>query len=61
MKKNYRKGIMKIDNVTDEVSKFKNECMEEISRLSYFEKTAEGSDNIASAENDGVKNSNINQ
>ena len=61
MKKNYRKGIMKIDNVTDEVAKFKTESMEEISRLPYFEKTAESADNIVSAENDGVENSNIDQ
>lgn len=61
MKKNYRKGIMKIDNAVDEVAKFKTESMEEISRLPYFEKTAESTDNIVSAENDGVENSNVNQ
>lgn len=57
MKKNYRKGIMKIDNSEDEVTRYNRECMEEITRLPYFESETETADNISSAENDGVENS----
>lgn len=57
MKKNYRKGIMKIDNGEDEVTRYNRECMEEISRLPYFESDGEGTDTISSSENDGVENS----
>ena len=55
MKKNYRKGIMKVDSFEDEVSKFKMESMEHISRLEYFNKDSETADNISSASNDGVE------
>ena len=55
MKKNYRKGIMKVDSCEDEVSKFKMECMEQISRLQYFGKDAETADTISSTNNDGVE------
>ena len=58
MKKNYRKGIMKIENAEDEVTRYNRECMEEISRLPYFESDGENTDNISSSENDGVKSSN---
>lgn len=57
MKKNYRKGIMKIDTVDDEATKYKRECIEEISLLPYFESDGENADNISSVENDGVENS----
>ncbi len=55
MKKNYRKGIMKVDNAEDEVTKFHRESFEEISRLPYFHGDGENSDNISSSENDGVE------
>ncbi len=58
MRKNYRKGIMKIDNSEDEITKFNRESFEEINRLPYFEGDGETSDNISSASNDGVENSN---
>lgn len=57
MKKNYRKGIMKTDNIDDEATRYKRECFEEISLLPYFESDGETADNISSAENDGVENS----
>ncbi len=57
MKKNYRKGIMKIDNIEDEATRYNRECFEEISLLPYFESDNETADNISSAENDGVENS----
>lgn len=58
MKKNYRKGIMKIDNSEDEITKYNRECFEEISRLPYFESDGETADNISSSENDGIPNGN---
>ncbi len=55
MRKNYRKGIMKIDNSEDEATKYNRECMEEINRLPFFESDGERADSISSSENDGVE------
>ena len=52
---------MKIDDVKDDVTRFKQESFEEISRLPYFENDNEGTDNLLSSENDGVDNSKNNQ
>ena len=57
MRKNYRKGIMKIDNIEDEITKFSRESFEEINRLPYFEGDGDSSDTISSSSNDGVENS----
>lgn len=54
MKKNYRNGIMKRDNIGDEITKFKTESLEEISRLPYFESDGESGGSVSAFENDGI-------
>ena len=54
MKKNYRKGIMHIAGVEDEVARYKMECMDEIAVVPYFEGDNGTSDTISSETNDGV-------
>lgn len=54
MKKNYRKGIMQIATIEDEVTRYKLECMDEIAVVPYFEGDSGTSDTISSGANDGV-------
>lgn len=54
MKKNYRKGIMQIATIEDEVTRYKMECMDEISVIPYLEGDNSPSDTISSRANDGV-------
>lgn len=54
MKKNYRNGIMRLENHGDEMTKFKTESLEEISRLAHFESDGDGGGDAFADENDGV-------
>lgn len=56
MKKNYLKGIMKLNNVSDEAIRFNLENTEEISCLPCFESEGETTGTISSFDNDGVSN-----
>ena len=61
MRKNYRKGIMKIDDNKDEITRFNRECLEEISRLPCFESEGDPSGITSSSANDGVKSDDSNK